>query len=169
MFIDIMANKGIQQPYFVSDNTAAYKPLLARNGYTGLVQNAYNSTMFTKIDHFTILSIGLSLPLGYQLFNMPNDEPLKVELSTREVISGDEHLIDIYYVPFDSYELSINKFYDLGTSYSGNFELLLKIVETDGILSNVSCINAPAILQNLEISAFMFCKIMHTKSITTIP
>lgn len=169
MMIDIMANKGIQQPRFIVDNTALYKPLLPDRSYTGLLQNAYNATMFTKIDHFTVLSIGLSLPLGFTITNNPNDEPLITELYTREVITGNLALIDKYYLPFDSYEISIGKFYELGNNYNHNFELLFLLPTIDGILANISMLNVPAALNTIQFPAFLFAKIQHTLVLTQIP
>jgi len=170
MIIDVLTNHGIQQPYFTVNNAVNYVNCKYDNNSTGLLQNANNDSLFLRLDHLTILSIGIVLPLNFSLWPNFENKPLQVEINLRETITLNEMQLLICDLPFADYELSIGKFIELPYNIARSFELLMILsVKNGDNFQTISMINSPDSLNNLVFPVTCFAKIGHNFPISNIP
>jgi hypothetical protein len=170
MIIDILMNHGIEQPYFTVNNAVNYVNCKYDNNATGLLQDANNSSLFLKLDHLTIISLGIVLPLNFSLWPNFENKPLQIEISLRQVITLNEISLLLCDLPFADYELSIGKFIELPYNIVNSFELLMKLkVKNGDNFQTISMINSPDILNNLVLPVTCFAKIGHNFPISNIP
>lgn len=185
MIIDLLTTEDKDNLKFTVDTNALSVPLEYPDPLTdnaGLLYNANKQTLFTRLDHITLLSMGLLLPLNFQLYYHSDDsEPHfwnglpRIKLSSREAISGDEEDINVFILPFSDYELSMNLFKEFNEAITKQtFQLKMVVLQvwnqdSDFSIPRVSMVNCPAALNGLTFSVPVFAKVMHNIPITAIP
>lgn len=123
---------------------------------------------FQEQDNFILLSIGVSLPLGFEFW--PNDNnaffgPF-IDLYYKR-ISAPSGVLNSFrpasvHIPFPNYELSLGNF-TIVPSLAENFHLCFQFPRNvGGWNQRVSMLNVPAALNELTFKAPIFAKILHT-------
>jgi hypothetical protein len=147
--------------------------------------NANKQSLFQRLDHVTLLSLGLVMPLNFQLYPYSDDAvnnffSVCPNISLRTV-AGDPGMTETeifsYWLPFADYELSINEFRELSTSYiTASFQLrALLTINLDPQANppfytpRVSMLNVPAALDGLKFRVPVFAKIQHNLTMSAVP
>lgn len=185
MIIDLLTTQDKDNLKFTVDTNELSVPLVYPDplpSEAGLLYDARQGTLFRRLDHITLLSIGLLLPLNFQLYYYSDDgEPHfwnglpRVVFYAREAISGNEEEISTFVLPFSDYELSMNLFKEFYEHViEESFQLKALVLQAwNGDLNfsipRVSMVNCPAALNGLTFSVPIFAKVMHNINITAIP
>jgi hypothetical protein len=183
--IDILSTEDKDSLFFTVNTAVNSVPLEYPQGLPANSGNLYNpnkQTLFTLLDHITLLSIGIVLPLNFQLYHYSNDLETnqwqglpEIKFSAREAISGNEHEINRFFVPFADYELNMNLYENFNPAdISQTFQLrALLLIRWDAGFTisspRISMINCPAALNGEKFYVPIFCKVMHTVPISAIP
>lgn len=145
--------------YFVVDTAVSFVPLLHSGGLTdNRMINKAGASFFTPGDNFQVLSLGFTLPLSFEIYNVltiaAKDNPaIQMEAVTRlgAAVTLEPGLL---YIPMPNFELNYGTFYN---AFNDEIELHMALRDT----INISMINVPASLHGVTFHVPIFAKVMH--------
>ena len=159
--IDILKVPDSECPTITVDNTQDYIDATYPGAANGDCNVPYSIGVFHQGDNFTILSFGIILPLGFELWHTQQDDfAPSVEIGVRKV--------DTFYVPlfppelyiiFSNYEMALGRFYDV-SGVDQDFKLNLT---TNNL--RVSMSGVPDSLNGQVIPISSFAKVEHTQEL----
>jgi len=165
--IDILSQSSDQAAFFTVNNALPYvslqKPLFPNSGR---LETAEGLCFFTRLDNYTLLSLGIVLPLSFELYDTIINPLIPPVIGLPEIA--------MYYstpfnppvayqriqIPFLNYEMNYGKTYMIPDVFAFDFFI-------HGIISpvhdlRISMLNIPAALNTLKFYCPVFVKIQHT-------
>jgi hypothetical protein len=178
MTIDVLSQTSAESAYFETNTAVEKVPLTYGSGK--MYDANYMPALFSK-DHFILLSMGVVLPLGFELYNVdyqpPNGEPPTglpivgayhnelpvIELSM--VNDGETpeaaNIFQKLYLPFLNYELSIGKYFQVPNVVTAlKYNIYANFLNTS--LVYISMLGVPEALNEKIFQVPIFIKILHT-------
>lgn len=174
--IDVLAHYDESAIASFTVNTGATSVALSVPvGDVGILWDADHKSWFQFLEHFTLISLGFKMPLGFEFYNVKDnsgDENLPaIQMAVKEQGAGSVKLLTpgLLYIPFDNYELNYGRFFEMDTSLiaANRYQLVFNFVQ--GWTYNVSMINVPAALNTVTFYVPIFAKIEHTLDIKVNP
>lgn len=160
---------------FTVDNSQPSVPIVTGGGtLTAELSNVLGNVQFAPGDNFEILSIGIALPLQFQLYD--------TEINSISAQFIPSILLQVFNgatvplpglnngqisIPFANYEYSIGQFINVQTLGMNPFWLLGKFNSL--VTSTVNMSNVPNSLNGQTFSANIFIKIQHNFPLTGSP
>jgi len=182
--IDILTFKRISTPYFtVNTSLNSVEIMLPPSPLATLVPmiNSYGQARFCKGDNLNLISLGLKLPLSFELVgedafevNPERMDMMCLSMQANVYEPGSPNPVAKNFgsgqiiVPYENYELSYNTFFnDPSTSFNGDFEVVLwpHPYTYSGTAQNpkVSMLNVPTSLNGKKFYMSIFAKIEHNQ------
>ena len=182
--IDVLTFKRSSTPYFtVNTSVASVEIVLPSSPLDTKVPmiNSYGQAKFSRGDNFNLISLGLKLPLSFELVGEDalGGNPERMDMMCLSMVANVygsgmfpvEHSLGSgqIIVPYENYELSINSFFnDPSVAFSGDFELVLwpHPYTYSGTAQNpkVSMLNVPSSLNGKKFYMSIFAKIEHNQT-----
>lgn len=113
-------------------------------------------------DNLLLLSVGLYLPLSFELWPLPENNPVEFNIYTTRVSDDQTFPFDdlfSFHYPFINYELSMNKFLKMPDDMNAS-GWRVNLQFNSGVF--VSMLGVDASLDTLEFRAIAFAKVLHT-------
>ena len=159
MIIDIMSTKNLDSMYFTCVKADEKAIIYYKREENGALYNAFGYRDFSFLDHITILSIGIVMPLSFQLW--PYDTLPEILFKSNHNEGSVE--IERFFIPFENYELPIGKFQEFNSQViTGQYFLSANMLGIEEQNFQVSMINLPDQLDEHEFPIHIFAKIQHT-------
>lgn len=167
--IDILSHNGEAAFYFTVD-VATNFVFLNRHANAEAILSNFGATRdkFKHADNIKILSIGCSLPLGFEFWeNDAAGEPFTpfcyLFIKKGTAAFGVKTSIDpgAVHIPFANYEMSFGMFYDEGVTMGESYNLLAEFNDDD-FPQRISMLNVPAALDEMVFHCPIFAKVEHT-------
>jgi len=167
--IDILDVEQDDCPSFVVDNTQDYiEAAHSASGDAGYLKSAFNTGTgpFKQGDNITILSFGVRIPYGFEMYNEPSSASSGESYLTwdiKEKTSGTVHSLSpgATKLEFLNYEMSYGRFFDVSDS-AEDFWLVTKLNNASRPL-RISMLNVPDSLNGVTIYVRPFAKVSHTE------
>jgi len=165
--IDILHHISTDSAFFVTDKTAEKVSLQLPVFPAGVLQTAEGYSEFQARDNIVLLSMGIVIPLGFELWDVDLAPPAEAPIGLPE--------ITLYYksaslvnpdpfqricMPFLNYELSLDKMYTIPATILTPYELLARISPVHEV--RISMLSMPEALDEKTFYCPVFAKIEHT-------
>lgn len=170
--IDIMRPRETTSPFFVVDNTQDFVLVEFPAVTPSYMENADKKHIFHFGDNFNLLSIGVSLPLGFEYYSqvlVPGgnvfNTPYLILALLIPVPPYTENLFipNRYSLPFGNYELSINQYIYTSLQFQGvNFFVNIRPPLPAEQEIRISMLNVPDELNGKSFPYSPFAKIEHS-------
>jgi len=169
--IDIMKPIEGNSPFFTVNNTVDFVEVQFTDVANYAMSNAEGKYRLAIGDNFNILSLGVSIPLGFEHYQQVTNPggsitlPYLILSVKPQIISAAEQpfLPEKISLPFENYELSINQYIYTSSSFI-NVHAILSIrpptTSEQGV--RISMLNVPDSLNGKTFSYSPFVKIEHS-------
>lgn len=176
--IDMMFPEVRTMPTFTVDNTVDWVLVDFPPSTPLRMQNSDEKKSFRPGDNFNILSVGVSLPLGFEFysqvvtplgsdFNLPFLRLNLIGILPPNVIK--DIVPNAYALPFGNYELSINQYVNVLELYGEEpFSLAIRSPLPNDQEIRISMLNVPDSLNGKIFPYIAFAKIEHTFELEVI-
>lgn len=132
---------------------------------TGFLVDGYLKSIFKKGCNLNILSVGFTLPFGFEFSKVNDDSKYyqSITLSYVEVVGGLKVKLNELIIPMANYELSMGSYYNLA--------FIGKEYELTAVFSNspkILMLNIPASFNNLTFYCPIFIKVQMSYDLIVI-
>ena len=136
-------------------------------GDVGILYSSNEESWFQFLDHFTLISLGYRLPLGFEFLsvqdNLAQECLPSIEMRVKENGRPAAYLYPHnIFMPFDNYELNFGHYYNIPiiTVSAEAYQIVFNFRQN--WTYNVSMVNVPAALNGVTYYVPIFAKVEHT-------
>lgn len=170
--IDIMRPRETVCPFFEVDNTLDYVLVDFGDVEPYYMENADKKSVFHFGDNFNLLSIGVSMPLGFEHYSQVRDPGgnifntpylILALITTSAPFTENEFVPNRYSLPFGNYELSINQYIYTSLQFQGtDYHVVIRPPKPGEQEIRISMLNVPDSLNGKTFPYIPFAKIEHS-------
>ena len=165
--IHTLMQYGDESATFTVNTAVSYVNVTPDTGH-GILSLTDTINKFAFKDNLNILSIGLMLPFGFELYEYENSALSKYRpayIQSQILRVGDYApfvLIDRINLPFENYELNLGWFVSPSVTIGDRFYLSAFLPAAGNEILRISMLNVPAALNEGVFHCPIFAKVQHT-------